>query len=130
MFSKHITRLLKIYPNDTTNLINLALLNMLLVSVHSFGTSIVTSLFIKRYGVDNLPKMYLVSALAIVICTLLVLRLSSIKRNTLLSASCMIFGVLVIAARILLHFDITVACPVLYVLGDLAAWTFYTQFWA
>jgi ATP/ADP translocase len=130
MFGKHITNFFKIHPNDIPNLLTLSLLNMLLVSAHSFGASIVTSLFIKHYGISYLPKMYLISAGAIIICTLLVLKLSRIDRKSLLAASCSIFGMLVIAARILLHYGISVAYPVLYVLADLVAWMFYTQFWA
>jgi HEAT repeat protein len=130
MSTKYITRLLKVHPGDIGNLVNLSILNLLVVMLHSYGASVVTSLLIKRYGVGFLPKMYVISACAVVVCTLAVLKLGSVRRSVLLTAACAVFGALVIAARALLYLDIPLACPVLYVLGDFVALFFFTQFWA
>lgn len=100
-----------------------------------FGGSIIgrnarDSLFLKNFGVENLPYMYAVSALLVVACaTIYTTLLERVERRRFVSVTFLLFCGLLVASRLMLIAELRWFYPILYVSSQAVSIVSGMLFW-
>jgi len=127
----YLQNLFQIQSQDWKKLIHLSILNFQIIGTISFGTIVSTSLFVKKIGVEYLPNIYIANSITILFSTLFYLTLADkVEKLKLFRSISIAFGIVILVARGLIFFKLTVVYSALYIIAYLILWIFYTQFWA
>jgi HEAT repeat protein/ATP/ADP translocase len=122
--------LFKIQEHDWPKIIFLSVLNFFGLLASSFGFAIATTLFLKRYGIDSLPLMYLINAILSSITTIsYFLIVKELTRKKIFSSYCFFFIIFICIARLFIELKVQLIYPLIYIISYLCSWLFYTQFW-
>jgi len=122
----------QIYKKDFKKVLYFSCLNFLLFLFTNLGIFSTITLFLKRYGINYLPKIYIIYAFLTFITTLLLYIPfgSKFSKKKLLIIISFISIILILVALLLLKLNIKYIYPGFYILALFIWWLFYTQFWS
>ncbi|MDD5687248.1 MAG: HEAT repeat domain-containing protein [Elusimicrobia bacterium] len=126
-----IQNVFQIQSNDWQKLLDFSVLNFQIICSVAFGTIVSTSMFVNRVGVEYLPNIYILNAVVILLATIIYLAvLDKMDKVILFKNIAIIFGLIVLIARVLIYLKVVWMYSILYVVASLITWIFFTQFWA
>ena len=125
----HTEKIFQVHRKDWNKILYLSLLNFLLFTAAIIGISAATTLFLKRFGVENLPYMYILFAVMTVITTVVYIPIGTkVAKRNIIAYTALVSCFAVFFIRLGLGYKITYA--VLYLVSQYVWWMFYSQFWA
>jgi AAA family ATP:ADP antiporter len=129
---EYAEKLFQIHRKDWNKVLYLSTLNFMLFVSATIGLSGTTTLFLKKFGVDNLPYMYIIYAVLTSVCTVFYITFGSkIPKKSVIWVSALAAGFFVLLIKFWLDMsDSPVIYAVLYVFAMYIWWIFYSQFWS
>lgn len=130
MFAKVAERLLKVYREEQASFL---LVMTLFLCIRASGIMVenyAETTFIKRYGVEYLPSIYLVNSIVLfAVITIVGLYLDRMARTTLLRRLLLALMGLFVLVRLLLPLKISLLYPFLFVLSAQSRYMLVVVFW-
>lgn len=125
-----LARLAPVQPDEWGRVLPVVLANFLLIAGVTIGRNVRDSLFLKNFGVANLPYMYLASAVLVVACSSVYARfVGRVDRLRFVTLSFGAYAVSLVASTVLLAGGYRWLYPALYMLVQ-ALWILsIMQFW-
>jgi ATP/ADP translocase/HEAT repeat protein len=130
MVTRFAERFLKVYREEQASFLLVFFLFLCMRASNIMVENYAETAFLKRYGVQYLPQVFLVNSITLfAVITTIGLFLDRMSRTMLLRRLLLILAGLLVIARLLLPWEISILYPLLYVLVAQSRYALVVVFW-